>query len=49
MGRYLCSTLLESSSYTSCLTIPSVTLQMKAFGDKQGELKEALRTQSGLY
>ena len=38
-GRYLCSILLESSSYTSCLTIPSVTLQMKAFGDKQGELK----------
>ena len=29
----------ESWSYTSCPTIPSVTLQKKAFGDKQGELK----------
>jgi hypothetical protein len=39
MGRYLCSTLLESSSCTSCLTILSVTLQKRAFGDKQRELK----------
>jgi hypothetical protein len=39
MARYLCSTLLESSSYTSCSIIAPVTPQKKVFGDKQEVLK----------